>query len=162
LISLVDDEYSLFTCASWGDAASPPDAVRWRVCARAVPGEVLDPEAWETYGTMANRFRQSRARMKEGNFTGIRGIPNQDIAMWVSMGARVDRSKDILGASDLAIVEFRRLMVDAAVLASEGGPIIGTDPDIVQTQIASFEGVVSKELDWRDLVRDAAQQMAAE
>ena len=46
--------------------------------------------------------------MKLGNFTGIRGIPNQDIAMWETMGPIADRSRERLGASDLAIVEFRR------------------------------------------------------
>ncbi|MEP5004606.1 MAG: (2Fe-2S)-binding protein, partial [Paracoccaceae bacterium] len=66
-----------------------------------------------------------------------------------------------LGASDLAIVEFRRLMVDAAQLVAEGGPAIGANPDIVQTNIASYEGVVSKDVDWRDLV-GANTQNAAE
>lgn len=158
----IDDDSSMFHFIAWGDPNSTPDTESWRAFAHAVPGEDLDPITWETFGTMENRFRQSRDRMKKGNFTGIQGIPNQDIAMWVSMGARVDRSKDVLGASDLAIVEFRRLMVDAAILASEGGPIIGTSPEITQTKIASFEGVVSKELDWRDLARAAGEQVAAE
>lgn len=158
----IDDDNSMFHFIAWGDPASTPDTDSWRAFAHAVPGVDLDPETWETYGTMKNRFRQSRVRMKEGNFTGIKGIPNQDIAMWVSMGARVDRSKDLLGASDLAIVEFRRLMVDAAILAGAGGAIIGADPEIVQTKIASFEGVVSKELDWRDLAREVGKKVAAE
>ena len=42
--------------------------------------------------------------MKLGDFTGIRGIPNQDIAMWETMGPIADRSRERLGASDLAIV----------------------------------------------------------
>ncbi|MEM9197384.1 MAG: Rieske 2Fe-2S domain-containing protein [Pseudomonadota bacterium] len=158
----IDDVSSMFHFIAWGDPKTTPDTAAWRAFAHAMPGEDLDPLTWQTYGTMANRFRQSRARMADGNFTGIKGIPNQDIAMWVSMGARVDRSKDVLGASDLAIVEFRRLMVDAARLAMQGGPVLGTDPEIVQAQIASFEGVVSKEADWRDLVRDAARKVAAE
>ena len=52
--------------------------------------------------------------MKQGNFTGISGIPNQDIAMWESMGPISDRSKERVGASDVAVVAFRRLMVEAA------------------------------------------------
>ena len=52
--------------------------------------------------------------MKLGDFTGIKGIPNQDIAMWETMGPIADRTKERLGASDLAVVEFRKLMVDAA------------------------------------------------
>ena len=32
--------------------------------------------------------------MKAGNFTGIAGIPNQDIAMWEGMGPISDRSQE--------------------------------------------------------------------
>ncbi|MEP4247659.1 Rieske 2Fe-2S domain-containing protein [Tateyamaria sp.] len=148
----IDDETSAFHFIAWGDAETTPDTDSWRKFNHVVPGVDLDEGTWATRRTKENWFGQDRDWMKEGNFTGIAGIPNQDIAMWVSMGAKVDRSKDILGASDLAIVEFRRLMVDAAQLVAEGGPVIGANPDIVQTDIASYEGVVSKDVDWRDLV----------
>ena len=65
--------------------------------------------------------------MKDGNFTGISGIPNQDIAMWEGMGPISDRSKERVGASDVAVVAFRRLMVEAARIVRKGGPAIGTD-----------------------------------
>lgn len=91
--------------------------------------------------------------MKAGNFTGVPGIPNQDIVMWVSMGACVQRHTDVLGASDLAIVEFRRLMTDAARKVAEGGAAIGTGTATQrQATIASHEGVYPKEVDWRTLV----------
>ena len=64
--------------------------------------------------------------MKAGSFTGIDGIPNQDVAMWVSPGPIVDRTNDILGASDLAVVEFRRMMVEAARAVARGEPALGT------------------------------------
>ena len=71
--------------------------------------------------------------MKAGSFTGIEGIPNQDVAMWVSPGPIVDRTKDFLGASDLAVVEFRKLMVEAARAVARGEPAIGTaEPRIPQ------------------------------
>jgi phthalate 4,5-dioxygenase oxygenase subunit len=101
--------------------------------------------------------------MKEGSFTGVEGIPNQDIVMWVSMGPRVDRSTDVLGASDLAIVEFRRLMVDAARKVAEGGKAIGTGtPRVPQARIASIEGIYPKTTDWRTLVDAAGSAAAAE
>ena len=88
--------------------------------------------------------------MKLGNFTGIKGIPNQDIAMWVTMGPIADRSKEKLGASDLAVVEFRRIMVEAAKTMQSGGPAIGrTDPHIPHVTIRSFEGILPKNTDWR-------------
>lgn len=147
----IDDTSSMFHFIAWGKPEETPDTQTWRAFAHAVPGQDLDPVTWATYATMDNRFRQDRARMKDGNFTGIAGIPNQDIAMWVSMGPIVDRTHDILGASDIAIVEFRRLMVDAATAVAAGAPAIGTDPGIRQAQIASYQGVVPKGTDWREL-----------
>lgn len=147
----IDNESSMFHFIAWGDPEETPTTERWRKFAHAVPGEDLDPLTWETYGKMENRFRQDRQRMKDGNFTGIQGIPNQDIAMWVSMGAIVDRTHDVLGASDIAIVEFRRLMVDAAKNVTAGGKAIGTAGTTPQAAIASFQGVVPKGSDWRDL-----------
>jgi phthalate 4,5-dioxygenase oxygenase subunit len=112
--------------------------------------------------TRENDFLQDREAMKAGDFTGVKGIPNQDLVMWVSMGSRVQRSTDILGASDLAIVEFRRLMVDAARKVAEGGTAIGTDSETSQARIASREGVYPKEVDWRSLVDPSSEPQAAE
>ena len=90
--------------------------------------------------------------MKAGNFTGIPGIPNQDIAMWETMGRIADRSKDWLGTSDIAVARFRRLMVDAAIAMRDTGVALGTtQPHIPHASIASFEGVVPKSADWRNL-----------
>ena len=112
--------------------------------------------------TLENDFNQDRERMKEGHFTGVDGIPNEDIIMWVSMGSRVQRHTDTLGASDLAIVEFRRLMADAAQKVADGGKAIGTESDVPQAQIASHEGVYPKEVDWRTLVSRSPTSQAAE
>jgi len=99
-----------------------------------------------------NLYRQDRAAMKQGDFTGIAGIPNQDIAMWESMGPISDRSKERVGASDVAVVAFRRLMVEAARHFSKGSPAIGTtEPHVVHATISSYEGVVPKTTNWRSL-----------
>lgn len=92
--------------------------------------------------------------MKQGNFTGVPGIPNQDIVMWVSMGAIVDRTTDRLAASDMAVVEFRKLMVDAAKAMASGGGALGSASTLRHTQIKSYEGVHSKETDWKTLCRN--------
>ena len=58
---------------------------------------------------------QNRAAMAEGrSFSGLRGVNLQDIVVQESMGRIVDRTKEHLGAADLAIVHFRRLLLDAA------------------------------------------------
>jgi phthalate 4,5-dioxygenase oxygenase subunit len=90
--------------------------------------------------------------MKLGDFTGIRGIPMQDMAMWETMGRIADRGRERLGASDLAIVEFRRIMVDAVKQFAAGKPAIGTgEPRVPRAKLRSFEGIVAKGTDWRTL-----------
>ncbi|MDD9706275.1 MAG: Rieske 2Fe-2S domain-containing protein [Paracoccaceae bacterium] len=144
----IDDTTSHFHFIAWG-GKDCPSTEEWRKFNHVQKGIDLD-DRWVSRRNAANNFLQDRQAMKLGNFTGVKGIPNQDIVMWVSMGAIVDRSKDILGASDLAIVEFRRLMVDAAKRVAEGGPAIGADePRAVHAQIASREGIYPKDVDWR-------------
>jgi phthalate 4,5-dioxygenase oxygenase subunit len=95
---------------------------------------------------------QDRAAMADGNFTGVAGIPNQDIAMWEGMGPISDRSSERLGASDVAVAAFRRLMVEAARQMQSGGPAIGTtSPRVAHATISSYEGVVPKSVNWRTL-----------
>lgn len=130
--------------------------LQWRKFLGAQVGIDVDEEFCRVR-TRANKYKQDRTLMKLGNFTGIRGIPNQDIAMWETMGPIADRSQDRLGASHLAVVEFRKQMVEAARLMQKGGPAIGTQqPRIPHAALHSFEGVVPKEEDWRTLgVSDA-------
>lgn len=52
------------------------------------------------------------------------GIPDQDIVMCESMGPIAGRKSESLGASDIAIVAFRR--IEAAKRMQAGGPAIGT------------------------------------
>ena len=87
--------------------------------------------------------------MKRGDWTGIEGIPTQDMAMWESMGPISDRSEDHPGASDLAVVQFRRLLLAALKKFQQGGPALGTQKTERYVDLASFEGVLPKSADWR-------------
>lgn len=147
----IDDTHTMFLFIGWSDdPASVPDTETWRKFLGAQVGADLDRE----YGmlrNLQNRFWQDRGAMKAGNFTGIRGIPNQDIAMWTTMGAIADRSRDVLGASDVAIVEFRRQMVEAAKRVRDGGAPIGTGADRIPASVKSYQQIVPKTVDWRSL-----------
>ncbi len=150
----VDDTHTAFHFIGWSDdPASVPDTESWRKFLGAQVGVDLDAE----YGmqrNVDNRFWQDRAAMKAGNFTGIRGIPNQDIAMWVTMGPIADRTRDVLGASDVAIVEFRRQMVDAAKAFAAGKPAIGAGASRIPRNVRSYQRIVPKTTDWRSLGLD--------
>jgi len=159
----IDDTTSHFHFIAWGGKACPSTA-EWRRFNHTQKGIDLD-ERWVSKRQLSNDFLQDRQAMKLGSFTGVQGIPNQDVVMWVSMGPIVDRTKETLGASDLAIVEFRKLMVGAARRVAAGERAIGTaEPRPCHAAIASREGVFPKSIDWRTLgaLPESASTQAAE
>jgi phthalate 4,5-dioxygenase oxygenase subunit len=100
--------------------------------------------------------------MKRGDFTGIKGIPTQDMAMWESMGPMVDRSKDHPGSSDMAVVQFRRMMLAAVKKFQQSGAVIGTGENRVpHVKLSSYEGIVPKTTDWKTLGVPSTEEMTA-
>ncbi len=145
----VDDTHTLFHFIAWTEgAAGAVDVEGWRKFCGGQVGVDVDRE-WKKVRNLGNRYLQDRKAMRLGDFTGIRGIPNQDIAMWETMGPIADRTSDRLGASDLAIVEFRRIMVEAAGRFHDGGPALGAGGQ--WSHLRAFEGVVPKTRDWHTL-----------
>jgi phthalate 4,5-dioxygenase oxygenase subunit len=147
----IDDTQTMFYFIAFSDKGPGIDQETWRKFCAAEVGIDLDQQ-YRKIRTRENNYLQDRQAMKLGDFTGITGIPNQDIAMWETMGPIADRSKERLGASDVAIVQFRKLMINAARTFRDGGQAIGTsEPRIPQVKIRSYEGVVAKATDWRTL-----------
>jgi phthalate 4,5-dioxygenase oxygenase subunit len=147
----MDDTNTMFYFIAWSDTGPGIDVEAWRKFCGAQPGVDLDGR-WRKHRTYDNFFLQDRQAMKLGDFTGIRGIPMQDMAMWETMGPIADRTRERLGASDLAIVEFRRIMVDAVRRFAAGGAAIGTaGAGGSKAGLRSFEGIVAKGTDWRSL-----------
>ena len=60
-----------------------------------------------------NNYLLDRNVQKHSNFTGITGISEQDAAIADSQGLIADRSKEILGQTDLGIVRFRQMLLGA-------------------------------------------------
>ncbi len=152
LLTPEDDETTIFYFIAWAGADKPGIAAdAWRKFNMLQWGDDVDAQ-FNGVRTRDNLYKQDRAAMKDGNFTGIAGIPNQDIAMWEGMGPISDRTRERIGASDVAVVAFRRLMVEAARAAAKGEPAIGTgEPHIAHATISSYEGVVPKTTNWRSL-----------
>jgi phthalate 4,5-dioxygenase oxygenase subunit len=157
----LDDTNTFLYMIAWAEADKPGiEQEAWRKFCGAQVGIDLDAQ-FRKIRNRENNYLQDRKAMKLGDFTGIRGFPNQDIAMWETMGAIVDRTKERLGASDIAIVEFRRIMVDAARKIRDGGPAIGlSDPRIPHVKLRSFEGIVPKVTNWQ-MLGVAEEELAA-
>jgi phthalate 4,5-dioxygenase oxygenase subunit len=147
----VDDVNTMFYWIAWHpDPAKGISQADWRRFCAATVGEDLEPD-FRKKRHLGNNYLQDRAAMKRGDWTGIKGIPTQDMAMWESMGPIADRSQDHPGSSDLAVAQFRRMMVAAAKRVQEGGPAIGAQKSVRYVDLASFEGIVPKSTDWRTL-----------
>ena len=144
----MDDTHTAFYLMAWGHADQTPDKDTWR----KFLGQQIGPDLDDKYLPLRNRsnmFWQDRAAMKAGNFTGITGFPNQDIAMWLTMGPIADRTHERLGASDLAIVEFRKQMLQAVQGFAAGGRVIGTGDARIPKTICAYQAIVPKTTDWR-------------
>jgi len=144
----MDDTHTAFYFMAWGHADQTPDKDTWR----KFLGQQIGPDLDDKYLPLRNRanmFWQDRAAMKAGNFTGITGFPNQDIAMWLTMGPIADRTHERLGASDLAIVEFRKQMLQAVQAFAAGGQAIGTGDARIPKTICAYQAIVPKTTDWR-------------
>jgi phthalate 4,5-dioxygenase oxygenase subunit len=102
-----------------------PDAAFWRRFLGAEVGVDVD-RLFRKMRTRDNDFLQDRAAIREGNFTGIHGMPNQDIAMWETMRPIAD-------------------------LQATGHVIGRGEPYIPNAKPRSFEGVVSMTQYWRTL-----------
>ncbi|TAJ73476.1 MAG: MarR family transcriptional regulator [Phenylobacterium sp.] len=156
----IDDVNCMFYWIAWHPTKGIGQDAWRRFCAAEV-GPDLNPD-FTKRRNLTNNFRQDRVAMKAGDFTGIQGIPMQDMAMWESMGPIADRSEDHLGSSDVAIIQFRRQMVAAAKACAAGEPAIGTQSASRTVDLASFEGVVPRTADWRTYTTRNAGSEAAE
>jgi phthalate 4,5-dioxygenase oxygenase subunit len=147
----MDDTHTTFYFIGWSDWGPGIDPEAFRNFCHARVGIDLDAQ-YRRIRTRDNNYLQDRQAMKLGDYTGIPGIPNQDMAMWETMGPIADRSRERLGASDIAIVQFRRLMIDAVKRFARGEPALGTTaPHIAHAKLRSFEGIVPKTVNWRTL-----------
>ena len=145
----LDNTNTAFYFIAWGHPNQTPDTATWRKFLGQEVGIDLD-DSYRPLRNRANKFWQDRTAMKAGNFTGISGFPNQDIAMWVTMGEIADRSHDRLGASDLAIVEFRKQMLEAVKAFQAGAAAIGTGEGRIPDSVCAFQAIVPKSTDWRE------------
>jgi hypothetical protein len=145
----IDDVNTMFYWIAWHETQGI-DQEAWRKFCGAQVGIDID-ENYRKVRTLENRFLQDRQGMRLGDFTGIKGIPSQDMAMWESMGPISDRTEDNLGLSDIAVVQFRRQMIAAAKRMRQEGAAIGTDEPRVSRQGLSPRELFGQYLATRDI-----------
>ena len=114
---------------------------------------LFDVNTHRYIGTWANRFGQDRTQMSE-NWSGIKGVVMEDMAMAFSQGAIADRSKEHLVPADQAVVRCRRQLLESARRVAEGGDPIGVEVDV--STIRAIDATVPGNVRWQDLVAPEA------
>lgn len=115
----IDDENCWVYVYSWNPDRPITDDEReaWRL-GGAVYAQ-LGPD-WRPIRNRANDYLLDRDLQRTENFTGITGVSEQDAAIQDSQGRIADRTRELLGATDIGVVQFRRLMLQAAKDLGEG------------------------------------------
>jgi phthalate 4,5-dioxygenase oxygenase subunit len=113
------------------------------------PGIDIDSKTFQLDTQESNWWLQDRAAMKAGSYTGIPGIPRQDVACQESMGPIVERAGEHLGTSDVAIIRLRRRHLQNVRGVMNGEPAIGTTPGIDYPHLRSEQRIIPATEPWQ-------------
>jgi nitrite reductase/ring-hydroxylating ferredoxin subunit len=145
----VDDSHHLLFFSKYGE-----NPISEKHVTGLSDGVVTDPRHFvSVQGDRASRWGQDRNLMKSGHFTGFaRSALDEDAVVQASMGPIVDRTKENLSSSDVAIAHTRRAILDtiAAVDAGELPPGSAMTPGGVRIP-QPFDAVIGVEESWRDV-----------
>ena len=151
----MDDEHTMFYGVFFSQDGRPVDAGEVRARQHVRPGIDLDRNYFRR-ASSDDMWAQDRAAMKAGNYTGIAGFTNQDMAVQESMGPIVDRTAEHLGTSDVAIIRMRRRLLDSVRQFSDGAPPIGLDVPVAYAAIRSEQRLVGVDEPWQSVGAYAA------
>ena len=118
------------------------------------------PSPFPERQSLTNDYFIDREAQKTLSYTGIRGIPQQDMAVTESMGAIYDRSHEHLGRTDAAVIRMRRMLIKAARDLEAGIEPPVLDAAMPFGRIRSAEKVLEPGEDWRRLGTEADPLLA--
>jgi len=114
----VDDTHHVLFYGYFSDSPTRPP----QELGGAAPDFIPDPHDFAGLrGDRSSRWGQDRDLMKDGHFTGFgRTLLEEDVVVQTSMGPILDRSKENLSGSDVAVAQARRILLDALNGAEAG------------------------------------------
>jgi phthalate 4,5-dioxygenase oxygenase subunit len=113
---------------------------------RAIYGDLpFDPHDFGRFtGDRDDNWGQDRDAMVRGHFSGFTGnLLQEDTVTQVSMGPIVDRTKEHLSSSDVAIIHLRRLLLGALDKMEAGQHPIGDGPLDTLVDVVPTDEIVS-------------------
>jgi phthalate 4,5-dioxygenase oxygenase subunit len=97
-------------------------------------------------GGRDENWGQDREAMARGHFSGFTGnLIQEDTVTQVSMGPIVDRTKEHLSSSDVAIIHLRRVLLKALDRVAAGSPPVGDAPPIDHLDVIPTDEVIPPE-----------------
>jgi phthalate 4,5-dioxygenase len=155
VISPVDDTHHILFFGTFGEtphSAKPPEQIAMQSL-----DYTPDPDDYAGIrGDRSDAWGQDRALIAAGHFTGFgRSLLEEDVVVQSSMGAILDRSKETLSSSDVAVAQARRMLLDALEAARDGVPPPGSvrGADAVRLPNA-LEVIVEAGGQWKDAALD--------
>ena len=135
-----DDHTTLVFRASWHPLRPLTDAEVHEYRTGGVFHELVQPVSYIPYANKDNDYLQDRQMQRTVNFSGIKGIQAQDMAVIESMGPISDRTREHLGTSDSAILGARRRLLREVANFQEGvEPTAPYDGGLYRVRSAAVE-----------------------
>ena len=122
----IDDESCWIYCYCWHPERPLPDDERARLAAGSGIFPAMD-EHFVPLRRRENEYLIDRDIQRNSHYSGILGISEQDAAIADSQGLILDRTRELLGPTDLGIVRFRQLLLQAADAHARGEAPRGAD-----------------------------------
>lgn len=124
-----------------------------------LPGAPYDPHNMvKLRGNRDNNYGQDRNLMSAGHFTGFsQNIVEEDVVVQVSMGPIVDRTKEFLSETDVAIVQMRRSLLKSLREFEAGRLPLGSAlADKVMSPPIPVDTLLQPGVHWEDFSYDQA------
>ncbi|MEM5400311.1 aromatic ring-hydroxylating dioxygenase subunit alpha [Paraburkholderia unamae] len=105
-------------------------------------------------GDERSNWGQNRSLMKRGYFSGFpQHFATEDFAIFLSQGPQLDRSKENLCSSDMAVIRVRQLILKSVreFMAGEA-PTMARGATLQYKNIVSFGGLFPADKSWRSLL----------
>ena len=106
-----------------------------------------------------NNWGQDRTAMERGDsFSGLSGVSLEDVAVQEAQGPIADRTRENLGAQDIAITTMRRLLLDSAARVADGQPPAADPRSVDYRTVRPVMGMLEAADRWQDM--DRAQPLS--
>jgi hypothetical protein len=103
--------------------------------------------------TRANDWLIDREMQRTKTYTGIKGLNTQDLAVQESMGPIVDRSREHLGSTDKAIIQFRKCLLDTVHDLQNGIDPPGSYSNTYRA-VRAADVIISNDLRWQEAAKE--------